>query len=111
MDKGKNNLPISFAFCDGDKEPIHCAGFLRDLAKWELEQAEIIEDMEGVKKKHDREPLDDVVAALIDRDILFNKTVSMCSTADFARGYNESMKRVREYIRNNEKEANGINER
>jgi len=34
---------------DAEQDQALCAQLLRDLAKWALEQAEIIEDMEGIK--------------------------------------------------------------
>jgi hypothetical protein len=41
--------PIVLVQGDAEKDQALCAELLRDLAKWALEQAEIIEDMEGIK--------------------------------------------------------------
>lgn len=83
---------------NANDKPVVAACLLRDLAKWAIEQAEIIEDMEGIKKTPDREPFSDTLAVLIDRDILAYRNVAMCGTVEVTRGYNEAMRRVREYI-------------
>lgn len=36
---------------DAEQNPVLCAELLRDLAKWALEQAEIIEDLEGIRQQ------------------------------------------------------------
>lgn len=86
------------AYGNANDKPIVAATLLRDLAKWAIEQAEIIEDLEGIKKTPERKPFSDTMAVLIDRDILAYRNVAMCGTVEETRSYNEAMKRVREYI-------------
>lgn len=78
-------MTILRAYRNANDKPIVAAGLLRDLAKWAIEQAEIIEDLEGTKKTLDREPF-------------FDTNVVMCSIAEDTRGYNKATKRVRKYI-------------
>lgn len=70
---------------------------LRALAKHAIEEAERMDEIVG-RKVPDRYPFNDTVAVLIDRDILSYRNVDMCNTAEATRGYNEAMKRVREFI-------------
>lgn len=45
-DGRRHYFPIATVFDDAEKNPIIAAGLLRDLAKWAIEQAEIIEELE-----------------------------------------------------------------
>lgn len=48
-------MPIVAVFADAENKPVLAAGLLRDLAKWAIEQAEIIEELEGVRPVPARE--------------------------------------------------------
>lgn len=50
-DKKRHYAPIAAVYDDGRENPLIVAGLLRDLAKWAIEQAEIIEDFEESKNK------------------------------------------------------------
>lgn len=45
----KNKLPISCIYAPIESDPAISADLLRELAKWAIEQAEIIEELEGHK--------------------------------------------------------------
>lgn len=50
----KEKMPIVVACEDAQDQPIVAAGLLRDLAKWAIEQAEIIEETETGKSIQQR---------------------------------------------------------
>lgn len=62
---GKGSMiPISAVMDDAETRPIVAASVLRDLAKWAIEQAEIIEELEG-NATPKREPFRPHKAALV----------------------------------------------
>ena len=61
----RQKIPLAAIFADGEKEPRYAASLLRDLAKWAIEQAEIIEDMEGIRPVPKREPFAEYRAEIV----------------------------------------------
>lgn len=43
-----HRIPIAGIGADAEADPLVAASLLRDLAKWAIEQAEIIEELEGI---------------------------------------------------------------
>lgn len=62
----KEKLPIVAVYDDAEKHPIVAAYLLRDLAKWAIEQAEIIEELETGKPIPERTPFGDYTAQIVE---------------------------------------------
>lgn len=60
-----SRIPISAVMDDAEARPIVAASVLRDLAKWAIEQAEIIEELEG-NAAPKRKPFRPYKAALVE---------------------------------------------
>lgn len=61
----RSKLPLAGLYADGEKEPRYVASLLRDLAKYALEQAEIIEELEGIRPIPEREPFAEYRAEIV----------------------------------------------
>lgn len=58
--------PIAVDFRDAEQKPVVAAGLLRDLARWAIEQAEIIEELEGIRPMPQREPFGEYAAKIVE---------------------------------------------
>lgn len=66
--EGGQKTPVVLVQGDAEQDQALCAELLRELAKWALEQAEIIEDMEGIQAAPKRRLDRTYCAEIVDRD-------------------------------------------
>lgn len=64
--KGRPYLPLVTAYQDAEEIPLVAADMLRYLAKWALEQAEIIEELETGQPIPDRVPFGNYAAKIVE---------------------------------------------
>lgn len=64
--KGRSLFPIAAVYQDANESPIVAASLLRDLAKWAIEQAEIIEELETGKPIPERNILGNYAAEIVE---------------------------------------------
>lgn len=62
----KQKTPIAMIWDDAEKNPTIAADLLRGLAKWAIEQAEIIEELETGKPIPERKILDNYAAEIVE---------------------------------------------